>query len=465
MKSDARTIAYTILCSVDRQRATLDSVMEKTLGRVDLQKKLDKRERALVTTLVYGVLRWRYRLDWTIQQISKTPLEKIDGEVLTILRLGAFQLIYLDRVPDFAAVNGAVTLAKKAVSHRVAGFINGILRNLIRRRDELRLPQMDDDPVIALAVTYSFPQWLIERWLNRYGLEATRQLCDQINAIPPITVRVNTRKVDVETVRRSLTGEAGRVEDGVVSEEGLRMYSLQGAVHELTAFRKGWIQVQDEAAQLVCRLLTPQAGDRVLDACAGLGGKTGCIAQLMNDTGRIVAVDNDSFKLDRLIVEMKRLGLNCVETATVDLFQATQLEELGVFDRVFADCPCSGLGVLRRNPDTKWSRDAESLARYHNNQVTLLHHLADRVRPGGVLVYAVCSREPEENDDVVRSFLNKHPEFDIDNLSETSGNLPDITDDLPDYFSKFIDSQGYFKTLPYPHQMDGFFGARLKKRK
>ncbi len=452
MKSDARTIAWDILRGFDSRSVPLDRLVEETLGRTDMP---DKRERALVTTLVYGVLRWRNRLDWIIQEFSRTSFAKISPDVLTILRLGVFQLLFLDRIPDFAAVNAAVSLAKETSPPYIAGFVNGILRNIARNSNQLQLPDMENDPVSALAVSRSFPEWLLKRWLSRYGREKTLQLCDRINEIPPITVRVNTLMASVEAVKRSLQREVGRVRAGCYAPEALLLDSLTDRIDRLEAFVNGWIQVQDEAAQLVCRFLAPRPGEKILDACAGLGGKTACLAQLMEDTGCILAVDSDGRKLDRLVADMERLGITSVETAERDIRQSQQMEELGEFDRILADCPCSGLGVLRRNPDTKWSVAAEDLFRYHHNQVALLQGLAGRVRPGGVLLYVVCSREPEENEAVVRSFLNLHSEFDID--KNTTGWCATV--------NTLIDKQGFFKSLPYPHGMDGFFGVRLRKRK
>jgi 16S rRNA (cytosine967-C5)-methyltransferase len=268
-------------------------------------------------------------------------------------------------------------------------------------------------------------------------------------------VRVNTLKTGYARAREALAGEAERIEDGRYCPDAISFYSPRGSVDEMESFRSGWFQVQDESAQLVCRWLNPRPGERILDACAGLGGKTGCLAQLMENRGRVTAVDKDGDKLRALAVEMKRLGVSIVETRRINWLDTFAREENEQFDRVLADCPCSGMGVLRRNPDIKWSASPERLSRHRHHQVRLLSTLADRVRPGGVLMYVVCSTEPEENEQVVERFLNARKDFAVD--TEPAG--------AEDGRRQFIDDRGYFITSVYHHDLDGFFGARLKKKR
>lgn len=452
MKSDPRTTAMEILNALETGRRTLDDIVRTALNRRILP---EKRDRALATTLIYGVLRRRMTLDWVIRQLSSTAFEKIDPAIRTILRLGLYQLLFLDKIPDHAAVNSAVNSAKIMTNPRLANYVNGVLRAAVRQRDSLVYPDEAADPVKWLSVTRSFPEWMVQRWITRYGLADTIRYCDMINRIPPITVRVNTLKTVYARVRDALGREVDRIEDGRYSPDALSFYSPKGSVDELESFSGGWFQVQDEAAQLVCRLLDPQPGERILDACAGLGGKTGYIAQLMKNRGRVVAADADGKKLGSLAAEMERLGVFIAEAMPVDWLNRPPAMMPGKFDRVLADCPCSGMGVLRRNPDIKWSASARLLLRHQKNQARLLSALADCVRPGGFLVYAVCSTEPEENEQVVDLFLNSRRDFDID--KEWKGAAAGL--------QQFIDGRGFFRTSVDRHALDGFFGARLKKKK
>lgn len=450
MKPDPRATALDILSSLEKGSFTLDTLVDDILGSARLR---EKRDRALVTTLVYGVLRRRNTIDWIIAHFSRTPPDRMDTDILNILRLGVFQLRFLDRIPAFAAVNASVELAKKRSHPRFSGFVNGVLRSIARMPGQPDLSDMAGDPVKGMSVAKSFPCWILRRWIERFGLENTGRMCDVMNSIPPITVRVNTLKTVPDTLADSLIPEVGRIERSGRLENAFSFFSPSVPVHELTAFRRGWFHVQDEAAQMICRLTDPRPGERVLDACAGLGGKTGHMAQLMENTGEIVAVDRDGRKLEKLRFEMERLGVINTRTLKSDLLSSTVLKNEGLFDRVLADCPCSGSGVIRRNPDTKWRLSAQNLRRFAMDQLSILDNLAGMVRRGGALVYSVCSIEPEECEEVVRAFLNNHREFDIE------GNKALI----PAEVSGFIDKNGFFKTLPFEHKLDGFFAARLKR--
>ena len=451
MKSDPRLTAINILLSLESGKHTLDDLVNTTLTRQTLP---GKRDRALATALLFGVLRRRLTLDWIIRQLSTTPFEKIEPVVRAILRTGLYQIMFMDRIPHYAAVDSSVNQVKTMANPRLANFVNGVLRTAIRRRDELVFPDPSTDPVGWLSVTRSFPEWMIHRWLNRFGRMDTVRLCDMINRVPPITARVNTLKTVYARVRESLGRETERIEEGRFAPDAISFYSPRGSVDELEGFTNGWIQVQDEAAQLVCLMLDPQPGERVLDACAGLGGKTGYMGQLMENRGRVLATDSDGGKLRLLTGEMNRLGVSIVETRQVDWLKAASGRMTEKFDRVMADCPCSGMGVLRRNPDIKWSASVQGLLRHQKNQVRLLTRLADNVRNGGFLVYVVCSTEPEENEQVVDRFLDKRRDFYLD--KQYKGPVK--------HLRRFISDRGYFQTSVYPHDLDGFFGVRLKKK-
>ncbi len=452
MSDPARKTALLILDSLNTKRKTLDSVLDETLRKNSF---LSRKDRALIHALVFGVLRWQGRLDWIIAYFSKTRLGKIDSEVLNILRLGLFQMIYLNKTPVSAAVNTSVEMAKSVAAPWVVPYVNGLLRNAARKYRHVPFPDIDTDPVSALAAKKSFPKWLIRRWLDRFGLKETGLLCDSINTIPPITVRTNTLKTSREKLVKSLGDDAEKIELTDRSPVGVCLSNPKTSIPEIKAFKDGLFQVQDEAAQLVTLLLNPKPGEIVMDACAGLGGKTGHIAQRMKNRGKLLAIDNSTKKLLQLENEMRRLGVSMVATSVLDLNNPLDINRLGTFDKILLDAPCTGLGVLRRNPDTKWTTTKQNLSYYNKRQSLFLENLSPLVRVHGVLVYAVCSMEPEESEAVVKGFLNKHPEFVIE-IDTMASSLKD---------SPLIDTDGFLRTFPHLNNMDGFFSVCLKRIK
>jgi len=448
--ADARNTTLTVLNKLELGNQTLDGILDDMTRATE---DLPRRDRALFNALTYGILRWRGRLDYIIAYFSNAPIKKIEPTILNILRLGLFQIIYMDRIPDSAAVNTAVELSKQAGFSRAAGFVNALLRKAALNFKNVRFPAFEADPVVSLSTDQSLPNWLANRWLSRFDQKALIMLCNTINSIPPITIRTNTLKTTRQQLISALEQAVERIEPTPAAPEGLSMVNLSQSIGDLPAFKNGWFQVQDEAAQLVSLLLNPQPGESVLDACAGLGGKTGHIGQLMQNKGRITAMDKDESKLQKLDLEMQRLGVSIVLRCCHDLESAPEANRCGLFDRILLDAPCSGLGVLRRNPDIKWNSTETSLKRHAEKQKRFLDHLAAMVKPGGALVYSVCSIEPEENEAVIEAFLKKHPEFVID----TEKGM------LPERVASFFESANWIKTLPLLNNMDGFFLARLKR--
>jgi len=446
----ARTASLEILNILDQGDNTLDNILDEVLSR---KTNLSKKDRALLQALVYGILRWRGRLDWIIRYFSKTRLDKIDPKVLNVLRIGLFQIIYLDRIPVSAAVNTSVELVKSFAPPHVVRFTNGLLRNAVRNHKWVPLPDEKNQPVSSLTVKKSFPKWLIERWLDRFGLNDTGLLCDAINAIPPLTVRCNTLKIPREVLLKFLEKDVENIELTHYAPDGVFFFNPKKSIPEFKAFKEGLFQVQDEAAQLVTSLLDPRPGETVLDACAGLGGKSGHISQMMKNRGKLVAMDNNERKLMRLQSEMHRLGISMVTPIIQDLNDLAGSNRIEKFDRILLDAPCSGLGVLRRNPDAKWRISEQDLVRNSDRQAIFLDQLAPYVKPSGILVYCVCSTEPEENEDVIKGFLNKHQDFAIE---KNPGGLPLKARTL-------LTGNGYFRTFPHLHNMDGFFAVCMRR--
>ena len=449
---DARNTALEVLITLDRKRQTLDGILDEFTPRT---RGLSRRDRALFNALIYGVLRWRGRLDYIVAHFSNTPLKKIEPAVLNILRLGLFQIIYLDRIPDSAAVNTSVELTRHIGASRAAGFVNALLRKTAANYGSVVFPTLKSDPVAFFSTAHSLPDWLARRWQHRYNSETLTALCNTINAIPPITIRTNTLKTSRQQLMRSLEDDVEHISPAPDSPDAITMNKLKCSIPDLPAFKNGWFQVQDEAAQLVSLLLNPQPEESVLDACAGLGGKTAHLAQLMQNKGNIAAMDKDERKLHQLGLEMQRLGISIVDTTCHDLNLLLDPKQQGDFDRILLDAPCSGLGVLRRNPDIKWKSSESDLRRHAGVQKRFLENLAPLVKPNGILVYAVCSIEPEENETVINAFLKKYPEFVID---KSLGKLPETLHSL-------VEPATGFKTLPHLNHMDGFYFVRLKRKK
>lgn len=405
----------------------------------------DARDSAFLLELVYGVLRNRALLDWTLNQLSLQPVEKTDAWTRNILRLGAYQMRFLDRVPVSAAVNTATELAK--VYGKKSGYVNGLLRNLDRKRDTIIFPG-PEDPMRRLSVLHSHPEWLIRRWVKRFGVEATEGLLANNNRPAPLVIRTNTLKTTREELKASLDSEGARAVGSIYSPIGLEIVSGPG-IQELSSFRNGWFTVQDEAAQLIGMMLAPRPGEKALDACAAPGGKATHLAELMKNQGTLIALESDPKRIERVLENSARLGASVVAPTPGD---ATRYAE-GGFDKVLIDAPCSGLGVLRRHPDGRWNKNEGTIKDRARLQRKILGNCAGLLKRGGALVYATCTTEPEENEEVVNDFLAKHADFAID----------DPRPFLSASAAKLVDTNNFFRTFPTVPEMDGFFGARMVK--
>jgi len=447
--SQARTIAADILTQTQDNRNTLDYLLNR--AEVQIQQ-LNRPDRSLVHALVYGVLRWQRRLDWVIDHLTARN-SKMDPMVRTILRMGLFQIQFLNRIPISAAVNTSVELAKKKGRAWASGFINGVLRQAIRQSDQIAWPDPNKSLVAFIATTQAFPDWMISRWLERWRQEATEALCRIINTIPAITLRTNTLRIPRKHLIEDIRAEAESIKEAVYSPEGFSLTHLDRPLPQWPAFQKGWFQVQSEAAQLISHFLSPRPGERIWDVCAGLGTKTAHLAQLMDNQGQILATDLYAEKLRQLDSDMDRLGITIVQSAQLDLTVLEPEFQPDRFDRILLDAPCSGLGVLQKNPDGKWSVSPSDITRNCKRQLTLLNKAAPFLKKGGILVYAVCSLEPEENEVVIDGFLQKHPEFDIYHANLEASAMANT----------LLTPRGFLTTIPQLHQLDGFFAAALIK--
>lgn len=414
---------------------------------------LTQLDRAFISHLVLGVWRWRGRLDWMLGRVSKRPLRSISPLVLNVLRLALYQVLYMDRVPDSAAVNEAVEQVKARGLGRAASFVNGLLRNLCRTHREIPFPDPAVDPVRSLAAVHAYPDWLVARWLDRFGLEETGALLAAQNRLPPLDIRVNRLKGSVEDLAADLAEEdvaAAPIEGfpGALSLEGLR-----GRADRLRAFQEGRFQVQDRGAQAAGHLLAPAPGERILDLCSGHGGKATHLAELTGDRARVTSLDIHRRRLVDLRRTASRLGLQRIDPVQADATGDLDRLFRTRFDAVLVDAPCSGLGVLSRHPDGKWNRSEADLPRLAALQKELVLQGAQRLRPGGRLLFVTCTVTREENEGVVENVLQEQPDLTLARLDERA----------PPWARRFVDDRGFFRTLPHIHDADGFFGALLVK--
>ncbi len=455
-KKSPRAICLDILDRTERADVHPDRLLTDSFKRYRYLTSLD---RAFLTELTYGVIRWRGRLDWVIRHFSKIPFEKVEPGTVNILRLGLYQILFLSRTPSSAAVNESVELAKRIRGKGGAGFVNAVLRSSIRQKDEIRYPAMEQDPALHISVGQSHPLWLVQRWIKELGVEETLRICKFNNQISPLTLRTNTLKINRPDLIEKLRKKELNPLSPPFSEEGILLQDPP-PVSEVPFLKEGLYIIQDEASQLITSVVDPKPGERILDACAAPGGKTTHMAQRMENRGEIYALDLSRRKLDRIEEMSQKLGVKIVKTvkgnAAVSLPVANGFE----FDRVLADVPCSGFGTLRKNPDLKWKRGEKDIRRLSELQLSILNHLAVYVKEGGVLVYSTCTVFHEENEDVVERFLNEHSEFQLDGIDRVASAF--IADGYPEKFRPFIHG-GYLKTFPPKDGMDGFFAARMIK--
>lgn len=423
------------------------------LGRAVEGFGLPGNERNLAMQLVYGVLRNRQYLDRILQLLSRTPLKKFDPIVHQALAVGLYQLFFLERIPASAAVNEMVECCKTAgIPQRLAGFVNGILRQAIRQKDHLA-EQAGQDETGATIVNH--PDWLVARWRKNFGEEEALRICRVNNQEPLLVLRTNTVKISVENFRQLLLASDIVAQPGSYAEDAVVLPEFQGAITGLPGYEEGYFQVQDEAAQLATCLLGPfLRGAAYLDGCAGLGGKTSHLLQLAAQHElRIHAVEPDPHRLKKLRENVARLFPEKLPVIHEMVLQQLVGANLPRFDGILIDAPCSGTGVTGRHPDIRWNRRQEDLIHYRQEQLGLLEHAAGLLAPGGILVYATCSLEPEENVSVIREFLQSHQDF----------TLTDSAPYLPQPARRLV-ADGCFAPCPEV-EIDGFFAARMQRSK
>jgi 16S rRNA (cytosine967-C5)-methyltransferase len=444
------------------RRAACRALRAVTSGRSDLPDALsharehltDARDQSLAAAVVAGTLRWMGAIDAVIAAFGRRPTSRLDPEVLDVLRLGAFQLLHLQRVPASAVIADAVELVREQKKSSACGFVNALLRRVDRERGALPLPARPSAPggdgwLDYLSITLSHPRWLVERWLAAVGADASERWALFDNEPAPVTLRANPLKVTRDELAARLEAAGVRTTPTRFARDGLVV--VEGHPMATPLFAEGQFFVQDEASQLVAAYAGARPGMRVLDACASPGGKAVAMAADMRDQGLVAAGDVRGRRIDLLTETVRRSGAGCVRIVRLD---ARALPFEGVFDLVLIDAPCSGLGTIRRDPEIRWRREPPDLAAMAVTQRQMLDQAALAVRSGGHLVYATCSSEPDENENVVATFLHDHPEF---------VPAPPSGDEAVPALTPVLDTSGNLRTRPHLHGLEAFFASRLRR--
>ncbi|GGK14178.1 ribosomal RNA small subunit methyltransferase B [Caldalkalibacillus thermarum] len=427
--ANPRALALDVLIKVEEQKAYSHLVLNQVLNK---HRQLDLRDRHLLTELVYGTIQHQRLLDFYLEPYLKQGMAKLDVWVKQLLRLSAYQLFFLTRIPSYAVVNEAVKLAKKRGHRGIQGLINGVLRNLLR--EPKRSLDTICDPVERIAVETSHPTWLVARWTEQFGLKTAQEICRANNERPVLTVRVNPLKASKQEVMDHLRALGYHVSETAVAQQGLRVEN-PAKLMESSLFKQGYFTIQSESSMLVAPLLRPEPGMKVLDLCAAPGGKTTHLAELMDNRGHVVANDVHAHKLKLIKKAAKRLGITIINVTAYDGTTVSP-GQLGHFERILVDAPCSGFGVIKHKPDLKWHKRPEDIKQIAELQLQLLTRAAQLLIPGGQLVYSTCTIDREENESVITRFLEDHPDFEVGEIRQI---------------------------FPQDFGSDGFFMAKLNK--
>ncbi len=435
----ARELALRVLKEVDQKQAYANLALEQAFRQFGSD--MEPKERALATELTYGTLRRLNSLDWILEQFVSKSLSKQTFWLRNILRLALYQIYYLDKTPGFAAVNEAVQQARKHGNPGAAKFVNGVLRSILRQKEDLSFPRHNLEEFMALE--YSHPLWLVRRWVKQFGREEASALCQANNQAASLTLRTNTLKIDRAGLLQELKEAGWQVQESQYVPEGIIVQKALAPLTTISAFKQGWFQVQSESSMLATLALNPKPGSLVLDLAAAPGGKTTYLAQLMQNQGEIWALDIYEHKLALLEENCRRLGVSCVRSFLQD---AANLPWQEKFDYILADLPCSGLGVLKHRPDARWHKQEAQIKELASLQRKILEQGIQALKPNGILVYSTCTITPEENQEQIAGLLRDFPV-----LKEDALPLP------------MADGKSQIQLLPSVQGTDGFFIARLKK--
>ncbi len=445
MVVNSREIAMNILVDINKEKAYSNILINKYLD-----KNIDSRDEAFIREIVYGVLENKLYIDHIISKVSKIKLKKIHYYILEILRMGIYQIVFMDKVPNNAAVDESVKLAKKYGHKGTIGYVNGVLRSIIRNKD--RFLSIDvEDRIDYISIKYSHPKFMVERWSKEYGIEFAEELCKANNEVAPLNIRVNTLKINREELKNRLSKKGIRTREGKYAYDCLVVENPQGIV-ETSEFKKGFFTIQDESSMLVSQIMAPIDGSMVLDVCAAPGGKSTHIGQIMNNRGIIISRDIFEHKIGLIKDNAKRLGIDIIKA---EVFDALIKDEnlVGKLDYCLLDAPCSGLGLIRRKPEIKWNRLETDIRDLSKLQYDIIDNIKDYIKIGGTLIYSTCTIEKEENILLINRFIGENPNFKLVSIEDRFLNRENLS----------TLKQGYIQLFPHIHGTDGFFIAKMRK--
>lgn len=443
-----REIILDILLDIDREGTYSHIAISETLRNYQF---LDKKIRSFITRVVEGTVEYQLRLDYMLNQFSKTKVKKCKPVIRSILRMAAYQICFMDYVPDSAACNEAVKLAKKRGFASLSGFVNGVLRNLARKKEEIRYPEEEKEPVAYLSIFYSMPEWIIEQWLEVYDYNTVKKMLEAFLKENLTTIRCHTSKISPENLQEHLQEEGIEVNRCAYVKEAffIRGYNY---IQKISAFKEGLFQVQDQSSMLVVKAADPKEGDIVIDVCAAPGGKSLHCAEVLNETGLVIARDLTDYKVDLMKENLERIGYSNMKIERQDALSFVEADKNRA-DLVIADLPCSGLGILGKKNDIKYKMSREQQDQLVTLQREILSTIWQYVKPGGTLLYSTCTIHQEENEGNRKWILENLP---FEPVS--------IEDTLPKELWSDTTKEGYLQLLPGIHQCDGFFLAKLKRK-
>lgn len=441
----SRQLAFLALQDIYENKAYTDIALDRILKAKQVQSK----DKSLISELVYGIVRRKRTLDSLINQLGTKKARQQPPNLRIILHIGLYQLRYLNHIPPSAAVNTSVELTKINGMKKLAGVVNGILRKYLRKSEQNDPLILPSNSITKLGILHSFPDWIIKIFSTQLDIEEVEKLCIYFNQPPHIHLRINPLKTTTETVKNLLLDIGIKVENIPNLPQCLKLIGKVGNINQLPGFNDGLYSIQDSSATLVSHFLNPQPGETIIDACAAPGGKTTHIAELIQDNGIIIACDRLEKRLRKVTENAQRLHLKSIKIQSGD--SSTLKEFKNQADRVLVDAPCSGLGTLHKRPDIRWRQNHDKIKELSELQQKILENASNWVKPGGKLVYATCTLNPRENEEVITTFLQNHSQWKFDTT---------LDKDLSHFF---VISKGMMKIYPHLHQMDGFFMVKLTK--
>jgi len=440
---NSRELATQIVDNILNNGAFSNVILSQELNKSNLEDK----DKALVTEIVYGTVKYKYTIDKILIHFLENGFDRLEPQILNILRTAIYQLRYLDKVPEFAAVNEAVNLAKDLVNIGASKLVNGVLRNYLRNSDDSKYYKAEN-PVEVLCFTYSFPKWMVELFIYQYGMETTEKILIGLNNVPEVTVRVNNLKISYEDAFKELTELGYNLKKGYVSPEAIKITKGR-SIEKNPLFISGKITAQDESAMLVAASMDIKENQLVMDLCSAPGGKTTHISELMNNTGAVKAFDLHDYKINLVKQNSQRLGITNIEFEVMDA-TSYNTDYLNIADSVLVDVPCSGLGIIRKKPEIKWNKNNTETRGLKEIQKKIIINASQYVKTGGVLLYSTCTLNKKENEENIKYFLKKRSNFKLEPLY------------FGDFENILYSEEGYATILPN-EAMDGFFIAKLRK--